>query len=438
MDVPNGRCIHTHEADSKSADAKSDVFRAVTDLVGAAQHMQHDPASIEGVEVLIDRLKHLLHAEKHAYTLTHQNSEKRKKIESLHNLIQYLELQVQKASKAVQRSGLKYYLASVSSTVLGDEVTRIGQSMGSKLQSWLDQQGVRELADIISNGSEDARIEAISSLKDMVRNGYDALLQETILSCGLVQKLAALLRPSALVSWDVQKEAALALCALLDFNKDIFLSLVLMAKVVENLVKLMDTQPEGNVVILVCVLKGFLSAGQTIVVDEIHTHDGVPKIVNLLDHKSQALTHAAMDCVFEMAYYGRMEVVQKMFALGVVQKLATLHQSSIIAGGVGYVENELHSGQERGIVLGGLKGSGQERSIVLAKTPETSQVGGGTSVLHPFSNAVTRFALHFAVGTGLRKRERRALKLEFLKQIGEIMPNDAEAANITAEVLWAP
>ncbi|MCO5583390.1 hypothetical protein L7F22_037300 [Adiantum nelumboides] len=424
MDVPNGR-MHTHNI----ADAKSDVLRAVTDLVGAAQHMQQDPASIAGVEVLIDRLKHLLHAEKHAYTLTHQTSERRKKIESLHNLIQYLELQVQKARKAVQRSGLKYYLASVSNTVLGNEVTRIGQSMGSKLQSWLDQQGVRELEEVLSSGSEDACLKAISSLKDMVQNGYDPVLQETVLSCGLVEKLAKLLRPNAPVSWNIRKEAAFALCALLDFNKDIFLSLVLMAKVVENLVKLMDTQPEQHLVILVCVLKGFLSAGQTIVVDEFHSQDGVAKIVNLLDHKSQALTHAAMDCVFEMAYYGRIEVLQEMFKLGVVQKLATLHQSSIIAGGVGYIEKESHSAQERGIVLGNLNGN---------KTPEGSQAGGGTSVLHPFSNAVTRFALHFVVGTGLRKRERRALKQEFLKQISEIMHDDAEVANITAEVLWAP
>lgn len=423
MDVPNGH-MHTY-----NTDAQSDIFRAVTDLVGAAQHMHHDPASIEGVEILIQRLKHLLLEEKHAYTLTHQNSEKRKKIESLHNLIEYLELQVAKARKAVHRSGLKYYLVSVSNTVMGDEVTRIGQSMGSKLQSWLGQQGVLELASVISNGSEDACMEAISSFKSMVEKGYDALLQETILSCGLVERLAALLRPRALATWNVQKEAALALCALLDFHKDIFLSLVLMAKVVENLVKLMDGQPDEHVLILVCVLKGFLSAGQTIVADEIHSQDGVPKIVNLLDHKSQALKHAAMDCVFEMAYYGSMEVVEKMFELGVVQKLATLHQSSIIAGDIGYVECESLSVLDRGINVGTLSGN---------TTPERSQTSGGSSVPHPFSNAVTRFALHFAVGTGLRKRERRALKQEFLKQIRGIMQDDAEVANITAEVLWAP
>eukprot|EP00250_Pteridium_aquilinum_P012610 c20831_g1_i1 orf=343-1617(+) len=424
MSVPHGRDTHI-------ADAKSDVFRAVSDLVGAARHMQHDPTSVDGVRALIDRLKHLYHEEKHTYAFTHQNSEKRKKIESLHNLIQYLESQVEKACKAAHRSGLKYYLARISNTVLGHEVSRIGQSMESKLQSWLDQQGVRELAVVISNGSEDACVKAISSFDDMVQKGFDASLQDTILSCGLVEKLAALLEPGA-ASWSVQKEAAFTLSALLDFNKDIFVSLVLMAKVVENLLKLMDTQPEQNVLILVCVLKSLLSAGQTIIVDEIHYHDGVVKLVNLLDHKSDALKQAAMDCVFEMAYYGRIEVVEKMFELGVVQKLANLHQSSMITGDPGSVNYETLSKQERGTDLHPTNGNSP-----LLKTTQIRGNNGGET-LHPFSNAVTRFALHFAIGTGLRKRERRALKRKFLEQIKEIMQDDAEVANITAEVLWAP
>lgn len=417
----------SHE-ERHNADAQSDVFRAVTDLMGAAQHMQHDPASVEGIEALIDRLKHLLHEERHTYTLTHQNSEKRKKIESLHNLIQFLELQVEKARKAVHRSGLKYYLASISNTVLGHEVSRIGQSMESKLQSWLDQQSVRELAVAISSGSEDARMTAISSFEDVVQRGFDAVLQDTILSTGFVERLAALLEPGA-ASWDVQKHGAFALCALLDFNKDIFLSLALRAKVVENLLRLMDTQPDQHVLILVCVLKSLLSAGQTIIADEIYAQDGVAILVNLLDRKSQGLKHAAMDCVFEMAYYGRMEVVQKMFELEVIQKLASLQQSSMIAGDIGNVEYETYSKQDRDI--------DSPLATLHEKTTQMQDSNGGNA-LHPFSNAVTRFALHLAIGTGLRKRERRALKQEFLKQIREIVHDDAEVANITAEVLWAP
>lgn len=412
-------------------DAKSDVLRAVTDLMDAAQHMQHDPRSVEGVESLIGRLKELLHEERNTYSLTHQNSESRKKIESLHYLIQFLESEVQKTRKAEHRSGLRYYLARVSNTVWGHEVGRIGQNMESKLQSWLDQQGIREVADVVSSGSEDARLKAISSLENVVQKGFDALLQDTILSSGLVEKLAALLEPGA-ASWDVQKEAAFALAALLNFNKDIFVSLVLMAKVVGNLLKLMDAQPEQHVLVLVCVLKSLLSAGQTLIADEIFAQDGVAKLVNLLDHKSQAVKLAGLDCVFELAYHGRMEVVQKMFELEVIQKLGSLHQSSMSACENGNGELLTNSKQERSIDL--LRPNGG----MVPESNKQMQVNKVGKTLHPFSNAITRFALHFAVGTGLRKRERRALKQQFLKQIKEIVHDDAELANITAEILWAP
>ena len=60
---------------------------------------------------------------------------------------------------------------------------------------------------------------------------------------GLVDNLVALFDPTLVVvttPWKVQKQAAVALLALLEFNKNVFVCFVLMSKLVENLVGLLD------------------------------------------------------------------------------------------------------------------------------------------------------------------------------------------------------
>lgn len=406
-----------------NSDDKSDILRAVNALVDAAQNLQEDAANVEAVENLIERLKQLLFQEKERCSYQRQYSENRRSLEGLQNLIGCLESQVQRARKAAHRRGLKYYLARISNTVLGHEMGRIGQSMGSDLQSWLDQQGVRELANILNNGEEDAQSKAIASFESIVRRGYDSQLQDTILSAGVVERLASLLEPNA-APWTVQKSAAFALSALLDFNKDIFVSLVIMSKVVENILCLMGSESEEHILILVCVIQDLMSAGKQVTVDEIYAHNGVQRLVDLLDHKSQPLQHAAMECVFELAYHGRIEVVEKLLELGVVDKLAKL-QPSIPAEDLPAVDGD-HA--RRGLEIG-LLCLGADRPPARMKNGHRHQ---------PFANAVTRFALQLAIGTGLRKRERRALKQRLLKEIKVAFNDDAEIANITAEVLWGP
>ncbi|MCO5578609.1 hypothetical protein L7F22_032453 [Adiantum nelumboides] len=415
-----------------SVASPSDVSKAVLDLVGATQQLQEDPTNMESINNLVDRLKHLLLQEREVYAFMRQNSESRKKLNSLHNLIQYLESQVQRLQRAAQRRGLKYYLANLSNKVRGNEVGRIGQSMESELQSWLDQQRVREVAVIISKGTEEEQVQAISSFASVVQKGYNSLLQDTILSAGLVEKLAGLLAPGA-ASWRVAKEAAFALSALIDFNKDIFVSLVLMAKMVENILRLMNSEPDDQVLILVSVMKNMLSAGHTIVVDEIFAHTGVSKFVELLDHELQALQLAAMDCIFELAYYGRVDVVDKLFKLEVVKKLALLQQNAPeeeLSVGIDYSKQQSTDEESSPIDMA----SKCLPPAVSLRLQEDAQ----TVKRNPFADAVIKFALHLSIGTGLRKREKRELKQEFLRQIREVLEDDTEVANITAEVLWAP
>ncbi|KAH7292976.1 hypothetical protein KP509_28G006100 [Ceratopteris richardii] len=401
----------------------SDVSKAVLDLVDAAQNLQKNPANIAIVNNLIDKLKDLLLLERQTYALMRQNSGSRKKIESMFNLIQFLESQVRRLENAVQRQGLSYYLASISSKIRGNEVGRIGRSMETELQSWLDQECVREVADIAIKGSdEEEAVRIITSFEKIVQKGYNPLIQDTILSVGLVEKIVGLLVPGA-APWKVTEAAALALSALLDFNKNIFVSLVLMAKMVENVLQLMDLESDDHVLTLISVMKNMLLVGETIVADEIYAKDGIPKIVELLDHDVQDLQLEAVECIFMLVYYGRVEVVNELFQLDVIKKLALLQQ-----------KNAEKRHLPASVMCEMTPAAGASYHLVLTKLQEDIDGTG----LHPFADAVSKFILHLSVGTGLRRREKRALKQEFLRQIREVLEDDTEVADITAEVLWAP
>ncbi|KAH7438402.1 hypothetical protein KP509_04G013500 [Ceratopteris richardii] len=407
-----------------------DISEAVSNLLNAIRTLHENHANIQSINNLIERLKQYVLQERQNYVFMRQNSDSRKKIESIYNLIQFLEAQVQRLEKMSQSRGLKYYVASISSKIRGSEIERIGQSMETELQSWLDQQTVRKVADVISKGSSEAeQVHTINSFRELVQKGYNAVLQDTILSAGLVEKLAGLLVPG-IAAWEVVEAAAFALSALIDFNKDIFVSLVLMAKMVKHVLRLMSSVSDDHVLVLISVVNNMLSVGQTIVADEIFACDGVSKIVELLDHDSRALQLAVMDCIFELAYCGRVHVVNLLFQLEVIKKLALLQENNATKEDMfASAESDKNkSTEEQESPLGG-----SSDSFILIQTQEKGSVEEGS-----FKDAVTKFALHLSIGTGLRKREKRALKQEFLKQIKEVLKDDTEVANITAEVLWAP
>lgn len=401
------------------SDDNSDVVRAVKALIDASQHLQNDAGILGVIDTLIGRLKLLLVKEQQMYAHKHHVSDLRGRIQSLQKLIKSLDMQLQRARKAAHRRGLQYCLTRISNAVLGDEMGRIRQSMESELQSWLDRQGVRDLARILGNDSEDKQVQAISSFEAALRKGYDSQLQDTILTSGIVEKLASLLTPNA-APWRVQKEAAFALAALPEFNKDVFLSLVLMAEVVKNILSLMSNESDEHILYLVCVLKCLLSAGRIVIADEISGNDGVQNVVNFLDHKYQPLQHVAMDCIFELVYYGRIELIQTLLELDVVKKLARLQ----CLNGAAYSEKAAKQRMDcNSLPLD------TDRPRALIQDGHTGQ---------PFASAVTKLALHLAIGTGLRKREKSALKRDLLRQIKDVFQDDAEVGNIIAEVLWTP
>eukprot|EP00249_Psilotum_nudum_P022836 c28654_g1_i1 orf=1113-2363(+) len=395
-------------------------------LVQACQRLHDDPQSVKCVETLIYKLKQLHAEERQKLVFNRLNSETRRKLDSLNNLIRYLESQVERARRVASRRGLKYYLAKISNTVLGDEMERIAHSIESEVQSWLDQHDIGQLGKLLCNGSEDAKVKAISDFEAFARKGYDPQLQETILSSGLVEILASLLEPNA-ATLRVQREAASALSTVVHFNKDIFVGLMLMAGLVEKLLNMLSFGSEDLSLVAVCTLSSLTFAGKGAIVDEIQSKGGVKKLIDLLDGKSRPLQRAAMDCIFEIAYYGRREVVETMLEQGVMKKLAWL-QCSVDDG-----LEQIDLVDSKGNAVGSQDSNSDKMEADSIVIPVQ-----GNMQKNPFANAVSRFALQLGVSAGLRKREKRALKQEILRRVKDVMPDDAEVADVTAEVLWAP
>ena len=153
----------------------------------ATLRLTKHPSSIAVIHEIantVAHLKQLLEREKREVSMHHHrsSSERRNKLQQLSNLIQYIEIQAERVEKTLnpkKRShGLHYYvLATISNVVLGvDGVAQIGRSMESRLRSWLDQQGVRDLIQLIiercgSNISDERIILAISSFEYSIKKG---------------------------------------------------------------------------------------------------------------------------------------------------------------------------------------------------------------------------------------------------------------------------
>ena len=411
----------------------SEVVQIIMAFMVITRHIRKDPTiSIAQMVLLIKGLKHALFRERLAYSSTKQlkhnpfmersgshsgsgsclYSAQRRSLESLHKLILFLDSNV----KTMEQIMYDYtntmgpsYVKCWLELAITHHVGKTQHDILSRIQSWLDEQCVQDLSTIVGPTIDDdeAQVKAMSSFEAIVHRGYNASIQETILLCGLAGKLATLLKPN-IASWDVQKQTAFTIIALLPFNKDVFVSLLLMAKVVKNIFALMDTQPDENVLLLLCVLRSMLMVGHAIVVEEISRQNGVPKIVSLLNRNQEALQHVAFDCILELVYNGRMEVLQKVFESEIVKNLVMLHDS--------------------------YKESWNKKCASLGVRTN----GDGHAHAYPFANALIEFAQCFVNGLGLRKQEKRALKEVFLRQVKEIVQDKVEVANITIEIWWCP
>lgn len=461
---------------ASKADAvmSEDVLGMVKVLKEASQEL---PKNAKNVENLVEELKRL--EESGAL----KDPKLRRKLQSFCNL---MEPQLERARKLASRRGLRYYISRAKGKVLGNDISNVANAMESEINLWLDRQNIEHLLKLLDSPGckEEEIIDALGVFEAKVKEGYNPELQDVILSLRVFESLTCLFsRPE---SWSprVLREAAFALAALVHFNKDVFVSQVLMLGVVENFLSMVKDSSDLSIGI-VSVIGSLVTAGKGAVVDEIHAHGGVSKIVALLEDKREEMKVVAIECLFEIAYYGQKEVIEAMLEDDIVGKLAHLQQSQ--AGGnlidlpMHFERKESassllssHHDSQSDLDPGNSMGSGsitspqkdpqdclenvEEESEDEAKSSppisrrsaenflESVKSGDEQHYMaveefwqkHPFASAVSRFAIQLEIGQGLRKREKRALKQEILKRVRQVAPSDADVATIFSEVLWGP
>lgn len=238
-----------------------------------------------------------------------------------------------------------------------------------------------------SSNEEEEQVKALVEFQQRLSQGFDLDFQELVLKAKVFNILErTLFEPFS--SKRVQEEAAMGIACLVKFNKNVFVGLVLMGPTIKALIAMASSCS-------IRVLSSLVSFIRSPLVDEILCNGEIPRIVSFLCSEDLCLRVAALDCVLEVAYIGRREVIEAMLEEGLVKILMDLQRRD---------------------------------SWDRVKCDEDFD--------SPFGSCVSRFAIQLEVGEGLSPEEKREIKLEVLKMVKEVSQSDAEAATVSAEILW--
>ncbi|CAN0877542.1 hypothetical protein LINGRAHAP2_LOCUS11946 [Linum grandiflorum] len=270
-------------------------------------------------------------------------------------------------------------------------IHKLSFKIAAEIRLYFDRQEVQRLARTLQGRTDDEeeeedQVRVMEELAKRLSTGFDREFQELVLKGRVFSILESILCDSNR-STRVREQAARAIVGLVKFNKDVFVGLVLMGSVIRALVS-MPTRCSMEVL---CVLVSLI---RTPLIDEMELDGQLPRIVAILGSDDDpTVKAAAVECVCEIAYHGRKEVIEAMLELGVIKKLVELQRSAETDGGGG---------------------------------------GGGGA----FASCVARFAVQVEVGDGLTRAERKELKREIVGRVRDASVSEAEAASILAEVLW--
>ncbi|GAB2216143.1 hypothetical protein Droror1_Dr00023911 [Drosera rotundifolia] len=303
----------------------------------------------------------------------------------------------------------RYSLDALVKSLLGfgakskDSVDSVNDSVADSVDSAGDSIG----DSVVVDSSELTRL--LTRLRERVDSGgFSRGLQDAVLRSRVLRELETVLCDGER-DVGLREQCGLVIESLVRFNKNVFVAEVRMGKTTRGLIELNTTESLRIVCSLIRLIKSPL-------VDEIEANNGIEMMIELLCSKRVEIRVSAMECVFEIGYFGRKEAIEAMMGEGLVEKLVELQRGEL--GGV--------------LIEMGRCGEGK------------SEDGGNVAVMsreeylkwRPFASCVARFAVMLEVGEGLRRREKRAFKLEMLKRVREASISDAEAATIVAEVLW--
>ncbi|KAK7283097.1 hypothetical protein RIF29_12376 [Crotalaria pallida] len=275
------------------------------------------------------------------------------------------------------------------------KISHLANSIESQIQRYLDRVTVRDLVITMEHrDDEEEKVKALVEFQERLSQGFDLDFQDLILKARVFNILERTLF-ELMLSKRVQEEAAIAIAGLVKFNKNVFVGLVLMGPTIKALIAMASSVS----IRVLCELVSFIRSP---LVDEILCNGEIPRIVGFLCCQDFCVKVAAFACVLELGYIGRKEVIEAMLEEGLIKILMDL----------------------------------QRREGLLSEILEGDDLDLDLDSDSPFVSCVSRFAIQVEVGEGLSPEEKREFKLEILKMVMEASQSDAEAAEVSAEILW--
>ncbi|XVF35624.1 hypothetical protein REPUB_Repub18cG0162100 [Reevesia pubescens] len=284
------------------------------------------------------------------------------------------------------------------------KIYQVAYAIDTEIQAYTDRESVQNLVETLEDSDdEDEKVKVLIEFEKRLSQGFDLYFQDLILKAKVFSILELFLCDSS-CSIKIQDQVSLAIAALVRFNKDVFVGLVLMGPTIRALIS-MSTSCS------IRVLSLLIKFIRIPLVDELEANKDIPRIISLLSSENVSIQVGALDCILGIAYYGRIEAIEAMLEAGLVEKLVELQR----------LENQSNENEN-----GTINEEGAESDPKLE-----SYVGNC-----PFESCVARFAVQLEVGDMSSKKEKMEFKLEILRRARESSVSDAESATIVAEVLW--
>jgi predicted nucleic-acid-binding protein len=276
------------------------------------------------------------------------------------------------------------------------KISQASSTLESEIQTYLDRVIVINLVKTLQehHQNEDEQVKVIVEFEQRLSKGFDLEFQDLILRAKLFTLLERMLiEPFS--SKRVKEESAMAIAELVKFNKNVFVGLVLMGPTIKALITMAS---ECSIKVLSLLVRFIRSP----LVDEIFSNGMIPTIVGFLLSSDLCLCVAALDCVLELGYIGRKEVVEALLQQELIKILMDLQRREGLC--------DVEEIREKGVDF-------DFDDCV-------------------FDGCVSKFAIQLEVGEGLSSEEKREVKLEILRLVKEASRSDAEFATISAEILW--
>ncbi|PON71330.1 Coatomer beta subunit [Parasponia andersonii] len=290
------------------------------------------------------------------------------------------------------------------------KILQISRAIEPEIESCIDREIVLELVTELGRSTdENERVRILIEFRHRVSKGFDRDFQELVLRGRAFSVLESVLVDSSISGSDskrVRDEAALLVLALVEFNKDVFVGLVLMGPTIRALISIASSCS-------IRVLSSLIRLIKTPLVDEIEANGEIPRLLDLLSSEEEdfGVRVAALNCVFEIGFFGRKEVIEAMLEEGLMKKLVNLQRR---------MERE----------------SELAEAVRLGESEIGEDDGDGMESNSPCENCIARFVVQIQAGESLEKREKREFKSKILKMVREASVSDAEFAAIVAEVVW--